>query len=161
MASSGKFSAALSLKMWTAWIPLRKCSILSSSGSCPCLEKFSLGLNRNKTANSEEATEIQKGPMNLLEECKEISHSPTPKVCFLSKTVPLQTVSMGEMNNFKLTRKIIFKVILVYLRETTKTFSSLPFNMERDWQSSRLSRILSAFYLVEGEPLLKQWKSFC
>lgn len=147
--------------MWTAWIRLRKCGILSSSGSCPCLEKFSLGLNRNKTANIEEATEIQKGPTNLLEKCKEIFYTPTPKDCFLSKVVPLQTLSMGKTNNFKLRRKITFKVILVYLGEIAKVWSIISFNMERDWQSSRLSRILPAFYFVKGEPLLKLWKSFC
>lgn len=146
MASSGKFSAALSLKMWTAWIPLRKCGILSSSGSCPCLEKFSLGLNRNKTANSEESTEIQKGPMSLLERCEKISHTFTPKVCFLTKTVPLQPFSMGEKNNVKLRRKIKFKVIPVYLGKITKAWSILSLYIPH---GERLAEFqgLAEFYL--------------
>lgn len=71
--------------------------------------------------------------MSLLEKCKEISHTPTPKVCFLTKTVPLQTLSMGVMNNFKLRRKTKFKFIPVYFWEIKKHGLSFlcTFNMER------------------------------
>lgn len=55
------FSAALSLKLRTAG-PLGKCGILRSSGSCPCLEQLSLGLNRLRQQSSRKPQKTRKDP---------------------------------------------------------------------------------------------------